>query len=116
MKVAAATVVAALALGVAGCGSEEESTTATQTPTGTTVTQSTDTASTEAGGTSPYPEAARQSFLDSCSAGAAPEMCECRLKYLEANVPLEEFVQAGLDIAEGKEPPVAVTRAKEECA
>jgi hypothetical protein len=116
MKIAAAAVAAVLALGVAACGGGEDTTNTAPTTTATTVTEGTDTASTDAGATAPYPEAARQSFLDSCSAGASLETCECALKYLEENVPIEEFVQAGLDIAEGKEPPPAVSKATEECA
>jgi hypothetical protein len=116
MKIAATATVALLMMGVAACGDEVEPASPGGPPSESPPTDDTGTASTEAGATVPYPEAARQSFLDACSAGAPLETCECAFQYFEENVPLDEFIDAGLNIAEGKEPPAAIMKATEECA
>lgn len=105
-----------LALAACGGGSEPATTSAPATTPPATTTGGTETASTDAPAEGKYPEAARTSFLDSCEASATPEQCECALSYLEENVTLDEFIQAGLDISQGKEAPEAITKATENCA
>jgi hypothetical protein len=116
MKIAAV-LLAALTLGLAACGGSSEPTTSATTPatTATTAPAGTDTTG-DTGGGEQYPAAARNSFLDSCEASATAEQCECALSYLEENVTLDEFIQAGLDISQGKEAPEAITKATESCA
>lgn len=107
-----ALVVAAALL--AGCGGSSPSAT-TEDSIPATSTTSTSTTSKEGGGEGGYPSAAREAFLDSCEGGSTPETCECALRYLEENVPLEEFVQAGIAISQGEPPPPAITKADESC-
>jgi len=73
------------------------------------------TTSKEGEGGGAYPEAAREAFLDSCEGGSTPETCECALQYLEENVSLEDFVQAGIAISQGEPPPAVITKADESC-
>jgi hypothetical protein len=103
-----------LALAACGGGSEPATTSAPAT-TPPATTGGTETAATSGGG-GQYPAAARDSFLQSCEASATNEQCECALSYLEENVTLDEFIQAGLDISQGKEAPAAITKATENCA
>ena len=119
MRLVAAALLLTLTLALAACGGGSEPATtsapATTPPAATTTTGGTETASTDSAG-GKYPEAARKSFLDSCEASATPEQCECALSYLEENVTLDEFIQAGLDISQGKEAPESITKATENCA
>lgn len=118
MRLVAAALLLTLTLALAACGGGSEPATTSApatTPPATTTTGGTETASTDSAG-GKYPEAARSSFLDSCEASATPEQCECALSYLEENVSLDEFIQAGLDISQGKEAPESITKATENCA
>ena len=117
MRLVAAALLLTLTLALAACGggSEPATTSAPATTAPATTTGGTETASTDAA-EGKYPEAARSSFLDSCEASATPEQCECALSYLEENVTLDEFIQAGLDISQGKEAPESITKATENCA
>ena len=118
MRLAAAALLLTLTLALAACGggSEPATTSAPSTTAPAATTGGTETASTDGSGEGKYPEAARSSFLDSCEASASAEQCECALSYLEENVTLDEFIQAGLDISQGKDAPESITKATENCA
>jgi hypothetical protein len=105
----------ATAVVLAGCGGSEPTSPTTLDVTPSTASSSTSSVAKEGEGEGAYPEAARDAFLDSCEGGSTPETCECALQYLEENVPLEEFVQAGIAISQGEPPPAAITKADESC-
>ena len=118
MKIGAAALLTALALGLAACGGGgEEATTASSTP-ATTAPATPPPADTtaEETPTGKYPEEARDSFLSACTVSAQEEQCECALDYLEKNVPIEELVKAGLESQEGGEMPEVLSDAVAACA
>lgn len=98
---------------LAGCGGSAPSPTTEATTAGTTAPTSS--TSKDGEGEGAYPETAREAFLDSCEGGSTPETCECALRYLEENVSLEDFVQAGIAISQGEPPPDVITKADESC-
>ncbi len=115
MKIAAALLLT-LTLALAACGGgTEPSTTSAPATTPAATTGGTETGSASSTG-GQYPTAARESFLDSCEASATAEQCECALSYLEENVSLDDFIQAGLDLQAGKDAPESITKATENCA
>lgn len=122
MRTATSILLSAVALGLVACGgsSDEPTTPAPATTEATTPpasTEATDTASTgSTGGGEAYPEAARKSFIDACSQSATNEQCECALSYIEENVALDEFIQAGLAIQKGEDPPKEIAEASQKCA
>ena len=73
--------------------------------------------STEPGTGSPaeYPAELRETFMSSCSSSANSEPCECALAYIEQNVPLDEFVEIGIQLESGSEVPPILERAVHEC-
>jgi hypothetical protein len=107
VRIAAVVTAACLALGVAACGGAAEET-------ATTAPETTATEATEATETAPlgFTEDIRKSFLDSCSADAPLDKCECALKYLEENSTVEEVAQAGFEAQEGKQPKVLLAAVK----
>jgi hypothetical protein len=73
--------------------------------------------STEPGTGAPaeYPAELRETFLNSCSSSADSEPCECALAYIEQNVPLDEFVEIGIQLeSDGGVPPI-LEEAVNEC-
>jgi hypothetical protein len=100
---------------LAGCGGSAPSGSTTADTSAPSTTAPASTTSKEGEGEGTYPEAAREAFLDSCEGGSTPETCECALRYLEENVSIEDFVEAGIAISQGEPPPDVITKADESC-
>jgi hypothetical protein len=73
--------------------------------------------STEPGSGAPaqYPAELRETFMSSCSSSADSEPCECALAYIEQNVPLDEFVEIGIQLESDSGVPPILERAVDEC-
>ncbi len=101
-----------VAVALAGCGGDD----ATTEPVAPTVTGPPASAG-ESGQRPfvPYPDEVRDTFLEACGAGGSEKECQCSLTYLEVNIPIAEFTEAGLAAAEGGADPDFMEAARDEC-
>jgi len=94
-----AVVISIAALVAAGCGSSSKTTKApaASTPAASTPaapsTPSTPSTTTTAAGTHAYPAVLKAAFLRGCERKSTATKCECAITYLEAHVPLAQFVK-----------------------
>lgn len=67
----------------------------------------------------PFPDFVQQQWMSICigDGGAAMQpFCSCMLDELQVNYSLQEFVQLGLQLNEGGQPPAKLTQISESCA
>jgi len=94
-----ALVISIAALVAAGCGSSSKTTKAPAASTpgastpATPSTPSTSTTSTTASGAHAYPAVLKAAFLRGCERKSTSAKCECAISYLQAHVPLAQFVK-----------------------
>jgi hypothetical protein len=110
-------VISIAALVAAGCGSSSTSKTTVSSPAASTpATPSTpSTTSTAATGSHAYPAALKSGYLKSCEAKAAAATCECTLSYLEAHVPLSQFITESQEIQRTHKPSASLLQAARAC-
>lgn len=87
-----AVMIAIVALVAAGCGSSSSKTT-TKTPAASTPAVPSTPSTTTAAGTQAYPAVLKAAFLRGCEHKSTSAKCECAIGYLEAHVPLAQFVK-----------------------
>jgi len=90
---------------------DDTDTTAAATSTTTTEAETT----TTGGAGAPYSDFTRTAFMQGCEEGTNREFCECTLGELEAILTEDEFIDLGLELSGGGDPPQEIIDATFAC-